>query len=316
MSETSGRSRTFKRPRPAPAYAFLLAGVLAGTAPGAVPANAAPASAPDSAPASATKAGPFGPSTCKQGYVWRESHPEDHVCVTPDVRTQTWNQNRANYGNTDDNGRCRDGLVFREAIPGDEICVTQSVRDAARKANEQAAMHWEATWDRVYPDGYVPFPFTDAGHEYKIRSSYTAARNGKQVLYVDVWQGSTQDGTGTVVWDYWGGANQRFVFRRAGNDLAYQNVFEIVAAHSGKCLDVFEWSKSNGARIVQWSCHGGLNQKWYLERRADNRWQIRSLYSDKCLDADQPSLQAPEHGVIVQQWDCIGGKNQAWSVVN
>ncbi|WP_432153866.1 RICIN domain-containing protein [Streptomyces tricolor] len=293
---------------------LLLAGLVTGTGPGVVPADAAPV--PGSAPVSVTKAGPYGPSTCKRGYVWRESHPGDHVCVTPQVRSQTWAQNRANNANTDDNGRCRYGLVAREAIPGDEICVSQDVRDETRKANEQAAMHWEATWDRVYPDGYVPFPFTDASHEYKIRSAYTAKREGKQVLYVDVWEGSTRDGTGTVIWDYWGGANQRFVFRRAGNGLAYQNVFEIVAAHSGKCLDVDGWRKDNGARIIQWPCHGGANQKWYLERRGDNHWQIRSLHSDKCLDAHQPSLGVPERGTYVQQWDCVGGKNQAWRVVN
>lgn len=33
--------------------------------------------------------GPFGPDTCKQGYVWREAIPTDHVCVTPTIRTQT-----------------------------------------------------------------------------------------------------------------------------------------------------------------------------------------------------------------------------------
>jgi hypothetical protein len=31
----------------------------------------------------------YGPDTCRQGYVWREATPSDHVCVTPQVRAQT-----------------------------------------------------------------------------------------------------------------------------------------------------------------------------------------------------------------------------------
>ena len=26
---------------------------------------------------------PYGPDTCKQGYVWRDAIPGDHVCVVP-----------------------------------------------------------------------------------------------------------------------------------------------------------------------------------------------------------------------------------------
>jgi hypothetical protein len=32
--------------------------------------------------------GPYGPDTCKQGYVWREAFDGDHVCVTPEIRTE------------------------------------------------------------------------------------------------------------------------------------------------------------------------------------------------------------------------------------
>ncbi len=33
--------------------------------------------------------GPYGPDTCRSGFVWREAHPGDHVCVTPETRAQT-----------------------------------------------------------------------------------------------------------------------------------------------------------------------------------------------------------------------------------
>ncbi len=37
--------------------------------------------------------GPYGPATCLEGYVWREATPEDLVCVVPEVRTTTAQEN-------------------------------------------------------------------------------------------------------------------------------------------------------------------------------------------------------------------------------
>ena len=34
-------------------------------------------------------AGPYGPDTCKSGFVWREAFVGDVVCVTPATRSQT-----------------------------------------------------------------------------------------------------------------------------------------------------------------------------------------------------------------------------------
>ena len=42
--------------------------------------------------------GAYGPDTCRQGSVWREAGPTDHVCVTPEIRTQAANDNRAAAG--------------------------------------------------------------------------------------------------------------------------------------------------------------------------------------------------------------------------
>jgi hypothetical protein len=37
--------------------------------------------------------GPYGTDTCKQGYVWREAFPGDHVCVPPQTRAQAAEDN-------------------------------------------------------------------------------------------------------------------------------------------------------------------------------------------------------------------------------
>ena len=47
---------------------------------------------------------PYGPDTCKQGFVWREAALGDHVCVTPATRQRTWNDNARAAARRDPNG--------------------------------------------------------------------------------------------------------------------------------------------------------------------------------------------------------------------
>ena len=80
----------------------------------------------------------------------------------------------------------------------------------------------------------------------------------------------------------------------------------IVAAHSGKCLDVYRASKSNGANVVQWKCHGGASQRWiYTTKR-----ELRNVHSGLCLDVSGGSKG---NGAKVHQWRCHGGRNQRWA---
>ncbi|HET9258022.1 MAG TPA: hypothetical protein VFO16_22865 [Pseudonocardiaceae bacterium] len=95
-------------------------------------------------PATAASPLPYGPDTCKQGFVWREARPSDHVCVTPQNRQITWDENalaasRVQPGN---NGygpnACKSGFVWREAFDGDIVCVTPDRRAQAKLDNSQA----------------------------------------------------------------------------------------------------------------------------------------------------------------------------------
>jgi hypothetical protein len=97
--------------------------------------------------------GPFGPDTCKQGFVWREAirpewrsdDPDDHVCVPGSSRTRAGQSNaadaerknpaRVSYGpNT-----CKQGFVWREADDFDWVCVTGATRDQVRSDNSLAS---------------------------------------------------------------------------------------------------------------------------------------------------------------------------------
>jgi hypothetical protein len=84
--------------------------------------------------------------------------------------------------------------------------------------------------------------------------------------------------------------------------------YDIVAVHSGKCLDVFGVSTGDGADVIQWGCWGGQNQQWRLDGRPGN-YLVRAAHSGKCLDVAGGSTA---NGADVIQWACHGGNNQRW----
>jgi hypothetical protein len=85
------------------------------------------------------------PDTCIQGYVWREAVSGDHVCVTPETRTQAAEDNnlaasrRSPTGGAYGPDTCLQGYVWREAVSGDHVCVTPETRTQAAEDNNLAA---------------------------------------------------------------------------------------------------------------------------------------------------------------------------------
>jgi hypothetical protein len=88
----------------------------------------------------------------------------------------------------------------------------------------------------------------------------------------DVLGASVDNGAPVVQWDCNGGPNETFQLRplldATGADSGY---VQIVAAHSGKCLDVAGGATNEGAPVQQWDCQdptlaldpaAGGNQSW------------------------------------------------------
>lgn len=92
----------------------------------------------------AAAGGAYGPDTCKDGFVWRDAFPDDHVCVTPGERTKARKQNaKANLRRSPTGGAygpdtCRQGYVWRDGEEGDHVCVTPAERSEAALQNELA----------------------------------------------------------------------------------------------------------------------------------------------------------------------------------
>lgn len=80
---------------------------------------------------------------CLSGYVWREAGANDAVCVTPESRALSAQENavaasrrdvRGGYGSAS----CANGFVWREAFDGDLVCVTPERRAAVAEENRLA----------------------------------------------------------------------------------------------------------------------------------------------------------------------------------
>ncbi|MFI1504666.1 RICIN domain-containing protein [Streptomyces sp. NPDC020597] len=90
---------------------------------------------------------------------------------------------------------------------------------------------------------------------------------------LDVSALSTADGAAVQQWTCLNGANQRFTLRPV-TALGNSHDYQLVAVHSGKCVDVSTVSTAPGAKIHQWTCDTGStlttkkNQIWRLLGRS------------------------------------------------
>ena len=85
--------------------------------------------------------------------------------------------------------------------------------------------------------------------------------------------------------------------------------YNIVARHSGKCLDINGSSMDDGALLLQWDCIGASNQIFTLTPTGGDYYQITALHSNKCLDVD--TSEGNDHnGANVRQMTCNGEPNQ------
>jgi hypothetical protein len=77
---------------------------------------------------------------CRQGFVWREAAPFDHVCVPPGSRDQARRDNASANARRANGGAfgpdtCAQGFVWRDAYSGDHVCVVPRQRDIAANEN-------------------------------------------------------------------------------------------------------------------------------------------------------------------------------------
>lgn len=90
--------------------------------------------------------------------------------------------------------------------------------------------------------------------------------------------------------------------------------YSIVAVHSGKALDVFNWGTSDGTNIVQWDAWGGDPQQFNISNIGGEWHRISPIIAtSKALDIDGVSSA---NGANVQIWNYVGGTNQQFKFQN
>ncbi|AUD06426.1 hypothetical protein CWM47_34065 [Spirosoma pollinicola] len=90
-------------------------------------------------------------------------------------------------------------------------------------------------------------------------------------------------------------------------------LYTIIAKHSGKALELYNGSRDDGGRIVQWSVNGGDNQKWLFTNLNNGYYSIKSVSSGKLLDVYGVSM---DNGASVLQWSSNGQYNQQFKLVD
>src|SRR5438105_3320540 len=89
--------------------------------------------------------------------------------------------------------------------------------------------------------------------------------------------------------------------------------YEIVARHSGKCLDVSGGSYDNGALLHQWDCLGIPNQHWQITEVGGGYYRLTAQHSGKVADVAGGYL---DNGTPIHQWDYVGIPNQQWALID
>ncbi|SHJ85241.1 Beta-xylosidase, GH43 family [Anaerocolumna jejuensis DSM 15929] len=94
--------------------------------------------------------------------------------------------------------------------------------------------------------------------------------------------------------------------------LASGRIYKITAKHSGKSLDVSNYSSDEGALVNQWSYVGGNNQKWEISDTGSGYFIIKSAHSGRVLEVVGGST---ENDANICQSAYVAGKNsQQWAL--
>jgi hypothetical protein len=77
---------------------------------------------------------------------------------------------------------------------------------------------------------------------------------------LEIENGSFDNTAAIQIW----GANAFDWSSQKWNFLPFGDGHEMRNVRSGKCMDVPGFNFADGVPLMQWSCHGGANQKWSL----------------------------------------------------
>ena len=118
---------------------------------------------------------------------------------------------------------------------------------------------------------------------------------------MDVFGAGTADGTNISQGTFNGNTNQQFTFTHQGD-----GVYQVLAVHSGKSVDVDAISTADGANVQEWTYLGSDNQKFIVVQTGDGYYKLIAKHSGKIIEVANASMA---NNGNIQQWD---NNNQTW----
>jgi hypothetical protein len=90
--------------------------------------------------------------------------------------------------------------------------------------------------------------------------------------------------------------------------------YQVIARHSSKCLDLDGGRAEDGTAIIQWGCHGGLNQRWQLQLKfggAVGTYLVVAAPTGKCMAVLDGSK---DDGADVVEMPCAVRRDRLWRI--
>jgi GH43 family beta-xylosidase len=118
--------------------------------------------------------------------------------------------------------------------------------------------------------------------------------NENSVKPLTIEKASMTDGANLVLWSDTNASEQRWSFVHQDN-----GYYQIMAAHSGKCLGAIGGTTGNGAKVAQQNCSSGANQQWRLDPLNDGMIRLVGRSDGKVIDVANCRMA---DGATTQMW--------------
>lgn len=97
---------------------------------------------------------------------------------------------------------------------------------------------------------------------------------------LDVSEASLANAASIEQWECLGVNNQVFRLRSVAN---VTNGFNVIAMHSGQCMNTRARATADGTLVNQWPCDGASNQVWVYQNLGNDHFRLVDSNSGKCL---------------------------------
>lgn len=150
-------------------------------------------------------------------------------------------------------------------------------------------------------------------HGIMINSLWASERGAARCI--DVMGNNSAPGTDVHSWPCDGNAAQRWSL--VPHTWSGQVYIERTQA-PGICLDLDigqgNGGRDNGVQIQTWGCHGGDNQRWWVDEYwGAGRVRLQTwAVPNRCIDLDMAPSEQLNPGADIESYQCHDGSNQKW----